>query len=247
MQPLFVSCGVRRVARIVCLSAVSGLYAFAGVITFIGEDLNAGPGGTFTNSNAAAASFNTAASAIGTVGTITFESSPLGAFTSLTVAHGVTASGPAGLSIDNTPDLPSDPSLDGFNTTPGGAQYIEDQAGTLTFTFASPVEFFGAYLTGLQSYYAQDTVTFSDGSTQTVDAVETGTSSSIGAVNFVGFTDFGAAISSVTITSNTGGAGTDYIGVDDVMYQTGGSSTAAPEPASLALVLIAFVVFFFCI
>lgn len=159
----------------------------------------------------------------------------------------MTASGPAGLSIDNTPDFPSDPSLDGFNTTPGGAQYIEDQAGTLTFTFASPVEFFGAYLTGLQSYYAQDTVTFSDGSTQTVDAVETGTSSSIGAVNFVGFTDFGAAISSVTITSNTGGAGTDYIGVDDVMYQTGGSSTAAPEPASLALVLIAFLVFFSCV
>jgi hypothetical protein len=148
----------------------------------------------------------------------------------------VTASGPAGLSINNTPNLPSNPSLDGFSITPGG-QYIEDQAGTLTFTFASPVQFFGAYFTGLQIYYAQDTITFNDGSPETINALETGTGSGVGAVNFLGFTDAGNAISSITITSNTGGAGTDYIGVDDVMYQ---SQTAVPEPASIGLVLIAF-------
>lgn len=233
MQLHFVSYAGRRLAQSACLLALSGACAFAGVVSFTGSDVNAGPGGPFPNSDAAAASFAAAAGAIGSIGTIDFESAPLGTFTSLAVAPGVTASGPAGLSINNTPNFPSAPSLDGFNTTPGGSQYVEDQAGTLTFTFDSPVQFFGAYLTGLQSYYAQDTITFSDGATQTIDAPEGGTNGSIGAVDFVGFTDAGASISSVTITSNTGGAGTDYIGVDDVSYQVG----AAPEPASIGLML----------
>jgi hypothetical protein len=223
---------VKSLARLVWLATFCGAYAFSAIVSFTGEDLNAGPGGTFTNSNAAAASFTTAASAIGTVGTITFESAPLGAFTSLAVASGVTASGPSGLSILNTPSFPSAPSLDGFNTTPGGAQYIEDQAGTITFTFATPTQFFGAYLTGLQNYYAQDLITFSDGTTEVIDAPETGTGSGTGSVDFVGFTDAGKSISSVTITSDTNGVGTDYIGIDDVEYQT----STAPEPASMGLV-----------
>jgi hypothetical protein len=233
MQSLFVTHGIRRLAQMACLLSLSGAYAFAGIITFAGEDLNAGPGGPFTNSNAAEASFATAAGAIGNVGTITFASAPLGAFTSLTVAPGVTASGPSGLSINNVPNFPSDPSLDGFSITPGG-QYVEDEAGTLTFTFASPVQFFGTYLTGLQIYFAQDTITFNDGTSETIDALEAGTGSSVGAVNFLGFTDAGKSISSITITSNTGGAGIDYIGVDNVMYQT-----TVPEPASIGLVLTA--------
>jgi hypothetical protein len=146
----------------------------------------------------------------------------------------VTASGNSGLSINDVPNDPSDPSVDGFSTIPGG-QYIEDQAGNLTFTFATPVQFFGVYLTGLQIYFAQDTITFNDGSSETIDALESGTSGSVGAVNFLGFTDAGKSISSITITSDTGGVGTDYIGVDNIMYQT-----AVPEPASIGLVLTAF-------
>ena len=229
----------RRLAQLMCLLVLTGICASSAVITFGGEDLNAGPGGPFTNSNAAATSFKSAASALGSIGLITFESAPLGAFTSLPVASGVTASGPSGLSINNVPNFPSAPAVDGFNTTPGGAQYIEDQAGTLTITFATPVQFFGAYLTGLQALFAQDTITFNDGTTQTINALETGTSGSVGAVNFLGFTDAGKLISSVTITSTNGGS-TDYIGVDDVMYQTG-----VPEPASMTLVLAAFLGFVF--
>jgi len=196
--------------------------------------LNAGPGGPFTNSDAAAASFTTAAGAIGTVGTITFEDAPLGAFTSLTVAPNVTVNGPTGLAILNTPSFASNPSLDGFNTTPGGAQYVEDQAGSVTFTFSKPTQFFGAYLSGLQNYYAQDVVTFSDGSTQVINAPETGTGSGTGAVDFVGFTDAGKTISSITITSTGPGGSVDYIGIDDVKYQI---ASAVPEPASTWLLL----------
>jgi hypothetical protein len=239
MQFLFVSHVTRRLAQVVCLSVLSalcGAHAFADT-TFSGEDLNAGPGGPFPASDAAAASFTTAASAIGTVGTITFESAPLGAFTSLTVAPGVTASGPAGLSILNSPSFPPAPSLDGFNTTPGGSQYIEDQAGTITFTFAKPTQFFGAYLTGLQNFYAQDLITFSDGTTQVINAPETGTGSGTGATDFVGFTDPGKLISSITITSMAGGS-YDYIGIDDVKYQV---ASAVPEPASIGVLLTGLV------
>jgi hypothetical protein len=49
---------------------------------------------------------------------------------------------------------------------------------------------------------------------------------------FVGFTDAGASISSVSI--NVVGAEGDIISVDDVRY-SGSSSSTVPEPASVAL------------
>ena len=206
---------------------------------FTGEDVGAGPGDATPLSSAAQASFATAASAIGTVGLINFESAPLGSFTSLVVAPGVTISGADEfgdpLFISNTPNYPASPQLDGFNTTPGGSQYVEVTAGTLTFTFANPIQFFGAYLTGVQSpYFYQDTITFSDGTSQTIDIPGTDSGSS-GAVDFVGFTDAGASITSVSINSGVVGPGGygDYIGVDDVNFQV----TTTPEPGSFALVL----------
>jgi hypothetical protein len=241
MRLKFVSQVTRRLTQVVCLSVLCGAYASAALVTFTGEDLSAGPGGPFTSSNSAAASFTTAAGLIGTVGTITFESATLGAFTSLVVAPGVTASGPSDLSILNSPSFPGAPSLDGFDTTPSGTQYIEDQASAVTFTFTTPVQFFGAYLTGLQSNFFQDTITFNDGTTQTINAPEAGTNDSTGAVDFVGFTDAGKSISSITITAGTGSG--DFIGIDDVSYQT--TSSAVPEPASFGLVLAALVGLFF--
>lgn len=222
------------------LVVFSGLRASATPITFTGEDLGAGPGSAHPLSTAAAASFSTAASALGTVGTITFESAPVGSFSSLSVAPGVTLTGTAfggGMqSINNTPDFPSDPDVDGFNTTPGGANYVEEMGGTLTFTFASPTQFFGAYLTGIQTVFYQDTFTFSDGTSETIDVPGAGTSSFEGALDFVGFTDAGASITSVTInaSSTSPGSGADYIGVDDVMYQSQ-SMSPTPEPNSLLL------------
>ena len=188
----------------------AGVLAFAGlcsagIVTFTGEDLNAGPGGPFTNSDAAAANFDAAASLISPEGIINFESAPLGPFSSLTAANGVTITGTDlngnNLYVSNTPNFPSSPQLDGFNTTPGGANYVELMAGTLTFNFANPVQYFGAYLTGIQANFFQDTITFNDGSTETINVPNANTDGSDGATDFVGFTDAGTAISSITITS----------------------------------------------
>jgi hypothetical protein len=224
------------------LLAMVFVFAFASTgradVIFSGADLGvlpASPSGT--NSSAAAASFDTAAALLGNVSIITFESAPVGSFTSLTVAPGVTISGSNAdgnhQTINNTPDA-AFPSLDGYNTTSGGANFVELTGGTLVFTFATPTQFFGAFLSGVQDF-TTDTITFNDGSSQTIDVPETGTSGSIGELAFVGFTDAGKSISSITINAGSLAAGFDDIGVDDVRYQS--VPSGVPEPGSVALLL----------
>jgi PEP-CTERM motif len=205
-------------------------------VVFTGADLGVLPSSpSGPKSTAAATSFDAAAALLGNVSTITFESAPVGSFTSLMVAPGVTISGVARSggeqSINDTFDA-SFPSLDGYNTTAGGSNFAEMEGGSLTFTFATPIQFFGAFLSGVQDF-VQDTMTFSDGSSQTIDVPEAGTSSNVGELVFVGFTDAGKTISSVTVNAGTNGF--DAIGVDDVRYQSAASSV--PEPGSVVLLL----------
>ncbi len=205
-------------------------------VVFTGADLGVLPSSpSGPNSTLAAANFDTAAALLGNASIITFEGAPVGSFTSLTVAPGVTISGTDrngnNQAISNTFDA-TFPALDGYNTTLGGSQFVEMLGGSLVFTFSSPIQFFGAYLSGVQNF-VQDTITFSDGSSQTIDVPETGTSSSIGELVFVGFTDAGKSISSVTINAGTNGF--DAIGVDDVRYQS--NASPVPEPSSVVLLL----------
>ncbi len=75
--------------------------------------------------------------------------------------------------------------------------------GSLVFTFTTPIQFFeSAFLSGVQDF-VQDTYTFSDGSSETIDVPEGGTSNSIGELVCVGFTDAGKSITSVTINAGT--------------------------------------------
>jgi hypothetical protein len=220
-----------------CLLSVVFVVAFAfngRADVFTGADLGVLPSSpSGPNSTTAAASFDVAAGLLGNVSIITFESAPVGSFTNLTVATGVTLSGTDinghNQAISNTFDA-AFPSLDGYNTTSGGSQFAEMLGGHLTFTFSTPIQFFGAYLSGVQDF-VQDTITFSDGSAQTIDVPESGTSPSVGELVFVGFTDAGKSISSVTINAGTNGF--DAIGVDDVRYQ----SSPVPEPGSVVLLL----------
>ena len=109
--------------------------------------------------------------------------------------------------------------------------------GALTFTFARPIQAFGAYFSGIQTNFFADRITFSDGTIQNLSIPGVGTTSSIGALSFVGFTDVGKSISSVRlIASNALGA--DAIGVDDVRFQN--IAAAVPEPASWALMIAGF-------
>lgn len=230
---------MRTASKLLILGCISlGLssgMANASPITFIGEDVQPTPSPTVrTNSDAAHAAFVAAAAGIGSIATLTFETSPLGSFTNLAVAPGVTMNGTDSFgtpqTIRNTSNFPAAPSLDGTNTTSGGSHFVEMVGGNLVFTFTNPVQFFGAYLTGIQTNFFSDRITFNDGSAQSFTLAGTGTSSGVGETAFFGFTDAGRSITSITITTGDANSG-DFIGVDDVSYQV----AAVPEPTTLTL------------
>jgi hypothetical protein len=205
--------------------------ASAGPIVFSGTDPGANDTDPRPNSIAAAASFDAAVLALSqTDNIITFESATLGAFTSLTVAPGVTLTGSdvgdGPQTIVNAPTGSPD-SLFGYNTTASGSRFASFFGGTMTFTFATPVDAWGAYFTGVQ--LGGETITFNDGSSQTVGIPNVGSGA-----EFVGFTDAGQSISSITI--NVGG---DIVGMDDVRYSGPGSGSSVPEPATFGLFGIA--------
>jgi hypothetical protein len=183
------------------------------------------------NSDAAAASFDAAAAGLGPLSLIDFESAPLGLFNNFVVAPGVTMDGLDAFSLDqeirDTPIGPPD-GLFGYNTTVAGSQFVSMIAGDLTFSFSTPVHSFGAYISGLQLDFT--TITFSDGSSQTVPVPNP--SSTDGGIAFVGFTDAGLPISAITI-STIG----DVLGVDDVRFGL------VPEPSTLVLALIGLIGF----
>src|SRR2546430_141664 len=150
--------------------------AHAALITFIGADDGAGSLATAPNSVAAAGSFDAAVAAMGIEHTITFESSPLGAFSSLALASGITLTGAninnnAQSIVNTTADINITPpcinATCGYNTTAGGSQFLLLFGGTATFSFNGGTDAFGAYLTGVQN--GGETITFSDRTSQTVE------------------------------------------------------------------------------
>ena len=206
--------------------------ADAALITFTGADDGAGSLATAPNSVGAAASFDAAIAALGNKSTLTFENSPLGTFSSLTLAPGIGLVGANvngnNQSIVNTTSNISIPppcsdALCGYNTTAGGSNFLLLFGGTGTFSFSAGTAAFGAYLTGVQN--GGETITFSDGTSETVAIPSPGFS---GGTAFVGFIDAGKSIASITINVNN-----DIVGVDDVRY----IASSVPEPASLALLI----------
>ena len=208
--------------------------AQAGIVLFTGADDGAGSLATAPNSTAAAASFDAAVAALGIEHTITFENSPLGTFSSLALGSGISLTGADinnnSQSIVNTTSNisitpPCTNQACGYNTTLGGSQFLLLFGGTATFSFSEGTDAFGAYLSGVQN--GGETITFSDGTSQTVDIPNPGFD---GGTTFVGFTDGNESIASITINVNN-----DIVGMDDVRY----IANSVPEPASLALLGIA--------
>jgi hypothetical protein len=177
------------------------------------------------NSDAMAASFDAAAGGMGPVSIIDFESAPVGVFNNLVVAPGVTMDGVDYTASDQqilnaSIGFPAD-GYWGYNTTPAGVKFVQNAAGDLTFTFSTPIQSFGAYISGTQLDYNNMVFTNSNG-VQTIPVPNP--SSALGGITFVGFTDPGESISSVSLTSIG-----DILGVDDVRFGM------IPEPGAAAL------------
>jgi PEP-CTERM motif len=223
-----------QVARTLTVAATFALLAGTAnagtVTTFTGQDDGASAIGPFPTSSAAQTSFESAASSFGSLNTITFESQPVGYNASFTAAPGVTVSltglndGNGFSGISNT----TFGNLYGFNTTPGGSNWLGFPEGTATFSFADPTNSFGFFLTGLQTDLTAPgvlMVTFTDGTSEILDPpVDVN-----GGAQYFGFTDTDS-ISSITINN----LGDDAWGIDDVTYNVA-STSPIPEPSSLLL------------
>ncbi|APW63003.1 PEP-CTERM sorting domain-containing protein [Paludisphaera borealis] len=208
----------------------------AALVIFSGLDVGAKSTDPRPNSDAAAASFDSAAALLGSTTLVDFESAPLGSFTNLTIAPGVSMNGQDingfPQTIANAPYSTPD-SLYGYNTTPGGSKFVQLVGGTLTFTFAQGIQAFGAYLTGVE--LDGETVTFNDGTSQTIAIPNEGFN--VGGSQFLGFTDAGRLILSITLTVQADDTG-DVLGLDDARWVTAGAAPVVPEPSALSLIAI---------
>jgi hypothetical protein len=177
-------------------------------ITFTGIDSNAGPGQPRPNSAAAAFRFEVAAATFGDLNLIDLESAPLGDFSSLLVAPGITvrkANSGSGSGVVTTPST-----TQGYNTTAGGERYLRGTPSgvdltvpaTFTFTFDEPIQAFGTYLTGSPNgvpSVGSLQIAFADGTSRALSLP-----SHTSGVSFFGFLDTEAPISEVTLRAGPG-------------------------------------------
>jgi hypothetical protein len=227
---------VNRSVLIVALVLCAGSLQAGTITVFQGQDDGAATTGPFTNSNAAQASFETAASGFGSTNTITYESLSAGYNPPIAAATGVSIAltgSNFGAGFSGISDTTSGNEY-GFNTTPGGANWLGFPDGTATFTFSAPTKSFGTFLTGLQQSLTTTDVlmiTFNDGTSQTLyPNVNVN-----GGAQFFGFTDT-SSFTSLTISDLSD----DAWGIDDTTYNSGASS-ATPEPASFTLLGVGLV------
>jgi PEP-CTERM motif len=188
----------------------------------------------YTNSDAAQASFLAAAGGYGGTVTETYEELATGYYSPISVAGGASIALSAPDYGDGFSGISADTNgvLYGFNTTPGGSQWLGFPGGSATFTFATPTNSFGTFLTGLQTVFTNSedglldfTFTDSDGTVQDLEP----TINVDGGAQYFGFTDT-ATFTSVTITDLSD----DAWGIDDTSYNSG-PSTGVPEPGTLGL------------
>jgi len=207
---------------------VAGAMSASSIVTYEGQDDGAPITGPFPNSTTAETAFTTAAITLSPLDTITFESLPVGFQSSFTAAPGVTVDLNApddGDGVSGVSDITFGNNF-GFNVTPAGSKWLGFAQGSVEFSFATPTDYFGFWLTGVQTpLTSQITVNFSDGVSEVLNAPVNNN----GGAAFFGFTDAGKSIDSITITNNSN----DAWGIDDVKYNTGAS--AIPEPSSIVL------------
>jgi PEP-CTERM motif/Beta-galactosidase second all-beta domain len=211
--------------------------SFSNVITFAGNDPGAQAVDPKPNSSAAAAAFDASAGVLGGLNLVTFESLPLGQFSSMTLAPGVTATqvnnDPAAGGIVTEGYATPVGAATGYNTTPGGARFLGFVAlfdiGTarLDISFSNPIQAWGAYAVGLDSGAAGTVnVEFDDGTANSFQLADT----SPAGVQFFGFTDANRSIVAVSLVeTGISGGSRDIYGVDDMRY------VLVPEPSTFAL------------
>ncbi len=212
----------------------------AAIDTYLARDSGAGIGSPIPNSQAAASQFDNAAASLGALNIITYENLLTGPFVSQFVAPGVFVDllnnePPAGIA-ENLWFGGVTPNLLGYNITPGGTKFLGQvpiaDSGTTTvrFTFTTPIQAFGTYITGLEQLNSDLHIRFNDGSNQDISFA--GNADGEGGAIFFGLTDAGKPISSFDLVLLNVIGTRDIFGLDDTRFVN------IPEPASMTLLLV---------
>lgn len=241
---------LKQIAVLVLLACAQ--LSQAAVVRYDGRDAMAGPNDARPNSQAAHDAF---VSAIGqTYFTLTFEGVPTGyaqtlnfttfKFEQVGTTNQVFTDDVGQYTGVTKNDDRTVPEILGFNTTSGGHTFLRftpvfdiGTAGA-TLTFNTPIEYFGAYISGLGSAAGTLNAKFNNGSAQTLH-IEGGDG---GGVQFFGFTSFGNAITQLDLVLDGVFGTRDIYSIDDVItplrpdYIDNGT---VPEPTSASLALAA--------
>lgn len=228
-----------KLISIACAIALVSSASLAATI-YSGNDPGAGPTNPRPNADSAAAAFNSAAAALGPVSLITFESLPVGQFSSKTIAPGVNAiqsnydTSLGGIVVNGYATPAGAPT--GYNTTPGGTKFLAFvpltgvSTARLDSVFSTPVQAWGAYVVGLDpGINGSVAVQFTDGTAVSYPLTE----SSPAGPQFFGFTSVGGSIAQITLLETGLAASRDIYGVDDMRF------VAIPEPSSILLAVVA--------
>lgn len=228
------------------LGCAAGLAILAGVAAaqsgptaFTGVDPEAEPAGPFSgrpNCDAADLAWTAAASALGPISRVTFESeTPEDNLVSRFFNPGVIISGGTFHIRGNLGSA-----TEGFNITPGGSKYLKPDAYTTdgspvvyTFAFDVPAQAFSFYLTGVGNRFGgRMDMTFDDGASQSIPLTNLYL---LGGAQFAGFTDAGRAVSSVSLSlaDSPNGINAARMAIDEVRWVT------VPAPGAVGVLALA--------
>lgn len=225
---------------LVSLVAGAALAAVASVhgapVIYYGIDPGAGPANPRPNSDAARASWTTAASSLGSVAIIDFESNANSTLAASAILDSNTTVARTG--GFTTMGIMDDPNIVtwGYNTTSGGNRQLTaapligvGETVTLKFDFATPVQAWGSFFTGVGTVTSALRVNFVGGGFQEFNIA----GAANGGILFWGFTDAGQLISSISVVmENNSNLDSDVFSLDDMGYvviplpHTGGLAVA---------------------
>jgi hypothetical protein len=174
------------------------------------------------NSTAADQAWTSAAASLGAISRVNLESEPLAENQSVRkFAPGVTLSG----GRFHVRDVLGS-AVEGYNTTgSGGSRYVKADASTsdgspvvYTFTFTTPVQAFGVYITGVGNRFGGTiSMSFNDGQARVIPMTNL---YNLGGAQFVGFTDAGKSIRTVrlTLSGSPNSTNAARLAIDDVRW-----------------------------
>lgn len=235
--------------------------ALADPIFFSGGDSGVGPGQAAAHTSAANQAYLASASGMGPVSTINFAGVPLGSTNSTGLAgvglsmtgndtssyHWTDLSGTThSINFGVTDAAHSvDPTNDGYSTTSSGkflefAPRIGVGSASFTLAFSTAISALGLNLTGLGDVSGETLhILFNDGVAR--DQIITGNAHGAGGIQFFGFTDIGADITSVTFElDGINGHTRDIFGADNIQFFAGGPlGQTVPGPSGFILLATA--------